>query len=203
MRDDGSNDGLDALVRQLPRDVSPPQDLWLEIEPQLAAEQTASARELDSLIRRLPAEIAPPEHLWHEIAARLVPWSADVARIRLAIVAAAASLAVIAALVAFLVRAPVSGPQIVDAGDEPLREASSRATPWIFDMPPVDPVVAAEFLRNFELVRNDRLAIEGAIEAAPDNLLLRELWAHAYTAELELSDTLERTIMTYQRGQGI
>src|SRR5688572_33365835 len=42
MRDDGSNDGLDALVRQLPRDVSLPQDLWLEIEPQLAAEQTRS-----------------------------------------------------------------------------------------------------------------------------------------------------------------
>src|SRR5688572_33134286 len=99
MRDDGSNDGLDALVRQLPRDVSLPQDLWLEIEPQLAAEQTASTRALDSLIRRLPAEIAPPERLWHEIAARLVPRSADVPRIRLAIVAAAASLAVIAALV--------------------------------------------------------------------------------------------------------
>jgi hypothetical protein len=199
MHDDGSKDGLDALVRQLPRDVSPPADLWLEIEPRLADERSSSA--LESLARRLPAEIEPPAHVWQGIAARLAARRARAAGVRLAAVAAAASLAVIAALAAMLVRAPAAGPQIVDTGTEQPREAS-RA-PWIFAMPAVDPAIAAEFLRSYELVRNERLAIENAIEAAPDNLLLRELWANAYVAELELSDTLERTIMTYQRGRGI
>ena len=203
MHDDVPNDRLDALVTQLPRDVQLPVDLWPEIKVRLAAEPSASARTLESLARRLPAEIAPPKRLWLGIAARLAPRRAKVPSIRLAAISAAASLAVIAALVAILFRAPSPQPQVVDVGNPPARQESPRTIPWIFNMPAVDPVVAAEFLRNYELVHTERLAIESAITSAPDNLLLRDLWAHAYTAELELSGTLERTIMTYQRGRGI
>lgn len=91
----------------------------------------------------------------------------------------------------------------IDAGNAPARAVSSRARPWIFSAPAVDPHIVAEFLRSLELVQNERRAIESEMETAPDNLLLRELWARAYTAELELNSTFERTIMTYQRGQGI
>lgn len=198
MRSDEPNDGFDALVGQLPRDASLPADLWPQIMARLATEHCASASTPESLAPRLAAEAAPPEHLWEGIAARLAPRRAHAPRSRLALVAVAASVAVIAVLAAILLRAPPPQPQAVDAAN-----LAPRALPWIFDMPAIDAAVAAEFLRNYELVHAERLAIESAIEVAPDNLLLRDLWAHAYTAELELSGTLERTIMTYQRGNGI
>jgi hypothetical protein len=205
MHDDEPKDELDALVRALPSDVTPPADLWLDIESRLGVEESTGTRALDSLARRLPAEIAPPERLWQAIAARLTPRRANTPSNRLAVWSAAAALAAIAVLAAILFRGPSAEPPTVatevDVGNTPAGAARER--PWIFNMPAIDPAIAAEFLRSLELVQQERLAIESAIETSPDNLLLRELWARAYTAELELNSTLERTIMTYQRGQGI
>lgn len=208
MRDEKQKDGLDALVQQLPRDVPTPAGLWHEIESRLSAEPSARERTLESQARRLPAEIMPPEHVWQGIAARLTSRRAQARRPRLALLAAAASLAGIVALAGILFTTPPF-PQLravdggIDAGNAPARVVSSRARPWIFSMPAVDPHIVAEFLRSLELVQNERRLIESEMETAPDNLLLRELWARAYTAELELNSTFERTIMTYQRGQGI
>jgi hypothetical protein len=200
MSDRGPTDEIDALARHLRRDVPLPADLWLEIEPRLAAAQSDSPGALESLARQLPLERAPPVDLWPGIAARLALRRAGGLRSR---VAAAAALAIAAALLALMVRAPLPEPQSADAGNEPAPRASSLAMARMLETPAVDTVVAAELARNLALVQNERLAIESAMNGAPDNLLLRELWGHLYAAELELNDTLGRTIMIYRRGQTI
>jgi hypothetical protein len=202
MHDDGPNDEIEALARQLPPDLPLPADLWPEIEPRLGPPQPESAWTLESLARQLPAESAPPVDLWPGIAARLTPHRANVLRSRVAAVVAAALLAIAAALLALMVQAPLPEPQLADAGNEPARRASSLAMTWMLETPAVDPAVAAELARNLELVQSERLAIESAMDIEPGNLLLRELWGHVYATELELNDTLGRTIMIY-RGQTI
>jgi hypothetical protein len=203
MHDDGPSDEIEALSRQLARDVPLPADLWPQIEPRLVAPQPENPSTLESLARQLQAESAPPVDLWPGIAARLTPRRANVLRSRVAAIAAAASLAIAAALLALVVQAPRPEPQSADAGNEPARPASSLAMAWMLETPAVDPAVAAELARNLELVQNERLAIESAMDIAPDNLLLRELWGQIYATELALNDTLGRTIMIYQRGQTI
>lgn len=200
MHNDGASDEIEALARQLPRDVPLPADLWVEIEPRLVAPQPESSRALESLARQLPAESAPPVDLWPGIAARLTPRRGNVLRSRVAAVAAAALLAIAAVLLALLVQAPPPEPRLADAGNEPARRASSLAMDWMLETPAVDPAVAAELARNLELVQNELLAIESAIDSEPGNLMLRELWGDLYATELELNDTLGRTIMIYQQG---
>ena len=203
MRDDGPTGEIDALARQLPRDVPLPADLWLEIERRLGAPQPESFGTLESLARQLPGESAPPADLWPGIAARLAPRRANLPRSRVAAAAAAAALAIAAALLALMMQAPLPEPQSADAGNEPARRAPSLAMAWMLETPAVDAGVAAELARTLELVQSERLVIESALDAAPDNLMLRTLWGHLYATELELNDTLGRTIMIYQRGQTI
>jgi hypothetical protein len=54
--------------------------------------------------------------------------------------------------------------------------------------PVVSDEVAATLQRELVLVRDERLQIEAAIDREPDNVGLRELWAHAYEVELQLAD---------------
>ena len=71
---------------------------------------------------------------------------------------------------------------------------------WMLRSPVVSDEVAATLQRELVLVRDDRLQIEAAIDREPDNVGLRELWAHAYEVELQLADAYGRTIMAYSRG---
>ena len=203
MTRDGDNEELGSLaplVRQLPRDVAPPPDLWEGI----AARLEPRGR-LDHLTASLPTQVDPPEDLWPKIEARIAP----ARRARRAAVALAASLVVAAAITV-----GVQLGQHNDVGPEPGTTslaaddtASERAgagidIDWVLGAPAVAGDVAASLSRELALVRNERLSIEHAIAKEPDNIDLRELWAFTYETELQLADACGRTAMEYQRDRG-
>jgi hypothetical protein len=193
---------LHDLVRRLPRDVEPPPDLWLGIAARLDA--PAPPRSIEELAHDLPADIAPPADLWPGIAARLrtEPYEP---RIRVRFAAAAVVLAAVAALVTVAVRVQDFGANSSarsamtadDASADPAPSAALAAA-WMLRSPVVSEQVAATLQRELTLVRGERLRIEAAIDREPADVGLRELWAHAYQIELELTDTWGRIIMAYE-----
>jgi hypothetical protein len=203
MRDDpNAESSLDALTRQLVRDVPPPVDLWRRIEPHLETHPAESGT-LEARARELPPAIAPPVDLWPGIEARLARGGVALRRRSAWLAAAAASLAA-AALFALTQRGPDFSPA---GGPETAAERGAGndlgAAAWMLQMREVEPDVAEAMRRNLELVQGERRAIERAIEMTPDDFRLRELWAYAYATELELNDTYGRAIMSYQRGRDI
>jgi hypothetical protein len=188
----------------LPRDLDPPAEAWDRIAARLARSEMGASPADSS---PLPAEIEPPADLWPKIAARLATRS----RRRRAFAALAAAAAVAAVLLTAIAVREERPPENVVAGvpartapqanDSPPSDlAQSLGASWMLRSPEVSSEVAATLRRELELVRDERLRIEQAIDSAPDNAALRELWAHAYEVELELADACGRTVMAYERG---
>lgn len=203
MTRDGDNEELGSLaplVRLLPREVAPPPELWEGIAARLEPHDR-----LDHLTASLPTQVDPPEDLWPKIAARIAPRR----RMRRAVVALAASVAV-AAAVTVGVRLGERNDAGPERGSTPLAAedtASERASAaididWVLGAPAVAGDVAASLSRELALVRDERLSIEHAIAKEPDNIDLRELWAFTYETELQLADACGRTAMEYQRDRG-
>jgi hypothetical protein len=198
---DAGND-LESLVRRLPRELAPPAELWPRIAARLEPREAAP---LDLLARRLPTDVDPPPEVWAGVAAGI---GAAPARRRAVGYLAAAALLVagVAALLAIATREPppddAGGARTVAA--EPERSPPSTLdAAWMLGAAEVPEDVIAAMRTDYALVQAERVAIEQAIDSAPNDARLRELWAHAYEAELELNDIFGRTIMTYQRGSGI
>lgn len=192
---------LDELVRRLPSTVEPPPELW----PRIAALLDAP-RSLEARARELPTEIPPPADLWPRIAARL---QTEPRRpyVRPRVAAAVAALAALGALIGLAVRddsAEVGSADTARVAPDGAGADSVRSTAlgayWMLRSPVVSDEVAATLQRELVLVRDERLQIEAAIDREPDNVGLRELWAHAYEVELQLADAYGRTIMAYSRG---
>jgi len=197
---------LESLVRRLPRAIDPPPELWTWIAAHL---DTPLPRALEERVRDLPTNIAPPPELWPRIAARLRAEAPRESRTRLAAAAAAAAVTVAAiamlATLAVLRHDPAGGAGDMTAratreGDADTGASTALGAAWMLRSPAVSSDVAATLQRELTLVRDERLRIEAAIDREPDNVELRELWAHTYQVELELADTCGRTIMTYERG---
>jgi hypothetical protein len=87
-----------------------------------------------------------------------------------------------------------------EATDAPNDLAATLGAAWMLRAPEVSSEVAATLRRELELVRDERLRIERAMDYEPDNTALHELWAHAYEVELQLADACGRIVMTYERG---
>jgi hypothetical protein len=205
-RDPVAPRALDDLARRLPRNVEPPAGLWQGIAARL--DDPAPVRSIEQRARDLPADIAPPVDLWPQIAARLRT-EAHEPRMRMRSVAAAAALAAVAVLVTIVVRdldPAVNGdraPQALSANGDPGPDpapSTAFGAAWMLSSPVVSEQVAADLQRELTLVRDERLLIEAAIDREPADVGLRELWAHAYQIELELTDTWGRIIMAYERG---
>jgi hypothetical protein len=196
---------LHDLVRRLPRDIEPPAELWQRIAARL--DEPALPRSLEECARDLPADIAPPVDLWPQIAARLRTGPRK-PRLLARLVAAAAAVAAVAVLVTVAIRDQDSGANggsstpAVAANDATAEAAPSTAlgAAWMLRSPVVSDEVAAALQRDLMLVRDERLQIEAAIDREPGDAGLRELWAHTYQIELQLTDTCGRIIMAYERG---
>jgi hypothetical protein len=189
---------LQRLTSRLPRETPPPADLWPGIEAELLRPS------LDSLARELAANIEPPIDLWPQIAARL---SRDRSRLRLA--AAAAIFAALASLLVAIATRNVdvepapSGLRADLPGQPETAPASNAGVWWMLQMPPISDEIAATIQQNLGIVRDERRAIEQAIERNPSDSHLRELWAYAYETELRLENEVGNVIVSYQRGYGI
>ncbi len=203
MTREGDNEELGSLaplVRQLPREVAPPLDLWKGI----AARLDPRGR-LDHLAASLPTQIDPPEDLWPKIEARIAPRR----RMRRAAFALAASIAVAAAVAVGLRLGEHNdaGPERAVASvaaDDTASDGAGAAIDfgWVLGAPAVAGDIAANLSGELALVRDERLSIERAIAKEPDNIDLRELWAFTYETELQLADACGRTVMEYQRDRG-
>jgi hypothetical protein len=198
--DDEELGSLAPLVRQLPREVAPPPDLWKAI----AARLEPRGR-LEDLAASLPMQVDPPEDLWPKIEARIVPRR----RMRRAAFALAASVAVAAAVAVGLQLGEHNdaGPERAVASvaaDDTASDGAGAAIDfgWVLGAPAVAGDIAANLSGELALVRDERLSIERAIAKEPDNIDLRELWAFTYETELQLADACGRTVMEYQRDRG-
>lgn len=205
-RDQPAPSALDDLVRRLPRDVEPPAELWQRVAARL--DGPALPRSLEERARDLPADIAPPVDLWPQIAARLRTRPRE-PRLLARLFAAAAAVAAVAVLVTVAIRDQDSGAHggssattVAANGDESTDPAPSTAlgAAWMLRSPVVSAEVAAALQRDLTLVRDQRLQIEAAIDREPGDVGLRNLWAHTYQIELQLTDTYGRIIMAYERG---
>ncbi|HUO67258.1 MAG TPA: hypothetical protein VMV37_06970 [Gammaproteobacteria bacterium] len=200
MTRDGNNEelgGLEALARQLPREVLPPPDLWVAIAARLEPRDR-----LDHLTASLPTRVDPPGDLWPKIEARIAP-----ARRKRLMLALAASVVVAVAVGIVLGERNGSGPDRGSgsfAADDTAGDGASAATDvdWVLGTAAVAGDVAADLTSELALVRGERLSIERAIAKEPGNVDLRELWAFTYETELELADAVSRTVMEYQRERG-
>ena len=203
MRREGDNEELGSLgplVRQLPREVVPPPDLWERIAARLELRGG-----LDHLAASLPTQVDPPENLWPKIEARIAPRR----RIRRAEFALAASIAVAAAVTGGLqlgehTDAGAERAVASVAADDTASDGAGAAIDfgWVLGAPAVAGDIAASLSDELALVRDERLSIERAIAREPDNAHLRELWAFTYETELELVDAFSRAVMEYQRVRG-
>lgn len=193
---------------ELPRELEPGPDVWDRIAARLEQPENDA---LSPGLRDLPAEIDPPGDLWQRIALRLEARARRRRAVGGLAAAAALSAAILVAAIAIqdaqpppvdgLANVPMPG-SVLDADAAPASSAlgSSLGTAWMLRMPAISSEVAATMRRELELVRDERLRIEMAIESEPDNATLHELWAHAYEIELELDDACSRTVMAYERG---
>jgi hypothetical protein len=203
MRREGDNEDLGSLgplVRQLPREVVPPPDLWKAIAVRLEPRGR-----LDRLAASLPTQVDPPENLWPRIEARIAPRR----RMRRAAFALAASIAVAAAVTVGLqlgehTDAGAERAVASVAADDTASDGAGAAIDfgWVLGAPAVAGDIAASLSGELALVRDERLSIERAIAKEPDNVDLRELWAFTYETELQLADACGRTAMEYQRDRG-
>jgi hypothetical protein len=203
-RERATETALDELARRLPRAVEPPAELWLRVAARLDAREACS---LEQRARELPTDIPPPAYLWQQIETRL---RAEPRRphTRARLLAAAIAAAAVAALVAVAVRDADPGANgddspvrvAADGGSADAEPGTALGTAWMLRSPEISAEVAATLQRDLALVRDERLTIEAAIDREPDDIGLRELWAHTYLAELELTDAWSRTVMAYERG---
>jgi hypothetical protein len=189
----------------LPRELDPPADAWDRIAARLERPESGAA--LPDFA--LPAEIEPPAELWLKIASRLASRSRQ--RRTAAALAAAAALAVLV-VTAIAVREGQPPPDdgvasvqmpgaVTEVADTPQSDlAASLGAAWMLRAPEISSEVAATLRRELELVRDERLQIEQAMDQEPENAALRELWARAYEVELELVDACGRTVMAYEKG---
>jgi hypothetical protein len=187
---------------RLAREIAPPADAWERIAARL--ERPHGGTLLRS--QPLPAEIAPPVDLWPAIASRLVARSRR-RRAVAALAAIAASAVVLVTAIAVREPAPLDqsaagAPVATTEAADPARNdlAASLGAAWMLRAPEVSSEVAATLRRELELVRDERLRIERAMDGNPDNTALHALWAHAYEVELELADDCGRVVMAYERG---
>jgi hypothetical protein len=194
-----------AYIR-LPRDLAPPPGAWDHIAARLDPEENDA---LSPHLHLLAREIEPPIDVWPRIARRL---AAQSRRRRGAFAALAAAAAIAAAVVLASIAMREGEPVTTEIASErppavapdlpvtPSAPGSSLVAAWMLRMPEISSEVAATMRRELELVRDERLRIERAMEDEPDNATLHELWAHAYEVELQLADACGRTVMAYERG---
>jgi hypothetical protein len=204
-KNEHGSSGARSLVG-LPRELAPPADAWDRIAARLSRPESAA---LPPDACPLPAEIEPPADLWPAIASRLATRSR---RRRMAAALAAAAALAIMLVTAIAVRegqrpletevASVPAPRtpIEMTDTRPYDDSTSLGAYWTLRMPEISSEVAATLRRELELVRDERVRIEQAMDTEPANTALRELWAHAYEVELELADACGRTVMAYEKG---
>jgi len=198
-----------VLVSQLPKGIDPPADLWPGIEARLG-EQTPP---LDSQLERLPKDIDSPTDLWPGIEARLAPPPDESGRghgglFGFNVAAGIGFLAVVGTLLILTARV---NDLASDTGAESVAAAAIEEIWWLAqlrDQPNEHVAVALEVAattirENFLVVREERRAIERAIDGDVHNARLWELWRHAYKTELVLTNEMERIVNDYQRGYGI
>jgi hypothetical protein len=186
-------DELDGLVSRLPKEIAPPLEVWRKVAAEIERPS------LDSLAAELPAEIEPPADLWPRIEAELGKRRDFRGLLAAAVVVAAISAALIAIAVrndvGELARPPTESP-VADREAEP-RDLVDR---WLDDFSPAQFAVAQTIEMNLALLRDERIAIEHAIEQYPSDPNLRELWAHAYEAELRLENEIGSVMVSTERG---
>ena len=209
MTDADDHDELELLARQLPRDLPPPAEIWPRIAERLAA---PSEPPLEVLARRLSVDAPPPAAVWAGVAARI---GTPRASRRAAWLGVAALLAALAVWLGVADRTPsgvvTTDARAADAAFEPREPGATLGLAWMLRSAEmsagvsagVSADVTAALQRDLAVVQSERLAIERALDRAPDNGDLRELWAHAYEAELELNDIYGKTIMAYRQGSDI
>jgi hypothetical protein len=128
---------------------------------------------LESLARDLPVDVDPPIDLWPRIESRLTQRRSN-------------GWLAAAAVVFVGVSALLIGIATQNNGIEPIATELELA--------------AQTIRQNLGLVRDERRAIEEAIEQDPASSHLRELWAYTYETELRLENEV---MVSYQRGYGI
>lgn len=198
---------------RLPRDIAPPVDLWPAIEACIER----SGGTVEHWLRRLPEAIEPPRDLWAGVAPRLD--AARSARLRrrgaggwLTAFASAGMAATFAALVAVGVRyahRPLPAGAMQSAlphstaagGSLPLLQALliREGEGGLAAAGPAG-AAARTLLRELELVRSQREAVQRALRTHSGDADLRAVWRHAYEAELDLTADAERVLTRYQPG---
>jgi hypothetical protein len=196
---------IERLVAHLPKAIEPERDLWPGIQARLGQDAPSP-----SGIADLPQTIRPGRDLWPGIAARLGDRderpSAGVGGFpRFGLAAAVGFLAIATTLVSLVVRIETSNNAIAP------RSAALEASWWpeelsaLYAERPADAMSAAfadaseSLHRDYEMVREQRVAIEMAMTDAPGNRNLRSLWQHTYRTELELIDRAHRLNSDYER----
>lgn len=197
---------------QLRRAIPPPVDLW----PAVAARIDRSADSLDGRLRRLPEAVEPPRDGWPGIAARL-----DAARFderphrsrdgwaaAFACAGLAAIFAVLITIGARYARRP--SPPATLPGALPVAARTADAWPMLQPLfvgaaeggaaAGAAGAAARTLLRELELVRSQREAVQRAMQAHAGDADLRAVWRHAYEAELDLTAETERILTRYQQG---
>lgn len=196
---------------RLSREIEPPTDLWPGIEARIEKESST----LDALVRQLPQSVAPPRDLWPRVARRLVEARGEVstgsARQRWVAVLACASVATTLALLIAVGARYVERAGVRSAWDSQARLAVPIAGSWALlgsalasnrdaGTDRAVPGVGRTLLREIELVRGERKAVERAMRTDSNDADLPLIWRHTYQVELDLTADAERVAIGYRRG---
>lgn len=193
---------IERLARQLPRELSPENDLW----PGIAARIDAPEQ---SRFRRLTRDIEPSRDLWTGIQARLSAGRAmePPGRPSMRYASAAGVLAVVALAALMTTRMsnfPNSGSGAASPGDTNGPVVAAAVPDWMARMlgQYADAATgtsgaglneaARAIERDFLMVRSERFRIEQVLGDAPNDTNLRAQWRHVYLAELQLIDEVQR-----------
>jgi len=210
------NRDLTSLAARLSQDIAPPIDLWPVIRARLGEQPD----EIESLAKRLAQEIDAPAGLWSRIEAKLDESPGGRSRnyqqtryFGFNMAAGIGFLALVGTLI--IVAAQLTELVSPDLSKELLASQQVDDTWWLDPLQDragavVSPAIAraledtqTTIRRHFLTVRDERRAIERAIQNDLNNPRLWDLWRYAYETELALVNEAGRVMNDFQRGYGI